>query len=318
MLLKDLFEVFNGYPSSQVIVEEQKEDNHIPYIRPSSDFHNVVAGYVNKDTIPERCIFPPDTIFVSTDGQGSHTYSYVSNFTFVPNSNVAVLIPKRDMNLQEKIFYSICITKNRYKFSYGRKPKGDRLLNINIPENAPDWVAKRNIDYSVKSPVINQTSPQLDTTDWKEFIYTDIFEIKKGKRVVQANLNPGKTPFIGAIDSNNGVREYCDLVPLFSGNVITVPYNGNGGVGEAFYQPNAFWASDDINVLYPKFDLNPYIAIFLISLIRKERYRFNYGRKWHKERMEKSIIKLPVDRNGKPDWAYMEKFIKTLPYSNSL
>ncbi|MBO7747926.1 restriction endonuclease subunit S [Paenibacillus sp. MWE-103] len=317
MLLMDLFNVYNGFPSTQVSVKAQKEDDHIPFIRPSSNYQNVVVGYVDKKTIPKRFIFPPETIFVSTNGQGSHTYSYVSNFPFVPNSDVAVLIPKRDMAVQEKIFYALCITKNRYRFSYGRKPKGERLTNINLPDTAPEWIYETKLEYEFLKPTKEQVVPDLDTNDWKEFLYTDIFEIKKGKRVVSNELNSGSTPFIGAIDSNNGYREYCDLPSIFPGNSITIPYNGNG-VAEAFYQPKPFWASDDVNVLIPNFELNQYIAMFLITIIRKEKYRFNYGRKWHKERMENSTIKLPVDEKGIPDWVFMEKYIKSLSFSMPL
>lgn len=319
MLLKNLFDIINGYPSSQVIVKEQKEDNHIPYIRPSSDYQKVVAGYVDRKTIPERYIFPPETIFVSTDGQGSHTYSYVSNFSFVPNSNVVVLLPKKEMSLQEKIFYSLCITKNRYKFSYGRKPKGDRLANVILPDEIPDWVNKRSIN-NVKEPVINKTVPELNINAWQDFTYSDLFDVKKGKRVKMTEISDpnGKYNFVSAMKTNNSVSCKTNLKPLFPGNVITVNYDGNGGVGYAFYQPKPFWALDSVNVLIPKFNLNPYIAMFLITLIRKERYRYNYGRKWHKERMEKSILKLPVDNNGNPDWVFMEEYIKTLSYSNAL
>ena len=37
------------------------------------------------------------------------------------------------MPLFEKIFYAYCISINRFKFSYGRKPKGERLENIMLP-----------------------------------------------------------------------------------------------------------------------------------------------------------------------------------------
>ena len=36
------------------------------------------------------------------------------------------------------------------------------------------------------------------------------------------------------------------------------------------------------------------------------------------DRMQKSLIKLPVDSNGKPDWQFMEDYIKSLPYSINL
>lgn len=67
-----------------------------------------------------------------------------------------------------------------------------------------------------------------------------------------------------------------------------------------------------------KIQLTPEAALFICTLIRLEKYRFNYGRKWHLERMRESIIKLPVTANGAPDWAFMERYIKTFPYSSQL
>ena len=40
-------------------------------------------------------------------------------------------------------------------------------------------------------------------------------------------------------------------------------------------------------------------------------------RKWAKEDLEQTSIPLPT-RNNKPDFVYMENYIKTLKYSNSL
>jgi hypothetical protein len=64
--------------------------------------------------------------------------------------------------------------------------------------------------------------------------------------------------------------------------------------------------------------LNPYIAMFLIPLIKKEKIKFHYGRKWRIERMAKSSIKLPINENNKPDWEFMESYIKGLSYSKEL
>lgn len=150
---------------------------------------------------------------------------------------------------------------------------------------------------------------------WKYFSLGELFEVKKGKRLTKANMIPGTTPFVGAIDSNNGVSTYIGQAPIFNGNTITVNYDGNG-VAEAYYQPVPYWALDSVNVLYPNFELTPLIAIFLVTIIRKEKFRFNYGRKWHMQRMKESKIKLPIVNTGEPDWQYMENYIKSLPYSN--
>lgn len=150
--LEELFEVKNGIASSQVMRSPVKENEHwIPYIRPSYRQETCIDQYVNKNTVPSNKVFPPYTLYVSTNGQGSHTYSYVSAFEFIPNSDVAVLIPKRKMSIAEKLYYAQCITKNRYKFSYGRKPKGKRLESLLLPEFPPEYVNNYDLNKANKT-----------------------------------------------------------------------------------------------------------------------------------------------------------------------
>jgi hypothetical protein len=52
--------------------------------------------------------------------------------------------------------------------------------------------------------------------------------------------------------------------------------------------------------------------------MRKEKFRFSYGRKWSKERMEKSLIRLPVTEDMKPDWNLIEQFIMSLNFSSGI
>jgi hypothetical protein len=153
-------------------------------------------------------------------------------------------------------------------------------------------------------------SHALTTDSWRPFRLGQLFELKKGKRLTKANMTPGDTPYIGAIDSNNGVSAHIGQPANHTKGTITVSYNGS--VAEAFYQPQDFWATDDVNVLYPMFDMSPEVALFVCTLIRKEKYRFNYGRKWHLERMRESVIYLPVTPACEPDWSFMAGYIKSL------
>jgi hypothetical protein len=73
-----------------------------------------------------------------------------------------------------------------------------------------------------------------------------------------------------------------------------------------------------VNVLYPTFSLTPAIAMFIITVIRQEKFRFNYGRKWHLERMAETTIRLPASPDRKPDWEFMERYVKALPFSSQL
>ena len=82
------------------------------------------------------------------------------------------------------------------------------------------------------------------------------------------------------------------------------------------YQDKEFVLSNNAIALYSKYkDFNKYHAMFIIPILRLEKFRYGYGRKWGLGRMEQSVIKLPVTPEGKPDYDYMEDYIKTLPYS---
>lgn len=136
--LSNIFHIKNGVSSDSVVVQpERTKDYLIPYIRPSKWQSTSYAGFVDKRYIKKEKIFPPETLYISTDGAGSHTYSYVSVDEFVPNSNVVVLIPKKEMSLEIKLAYATYITANRFKFSYGRKPKGKRLKDLMLPNITP-------------------------------------------------------------------------------------------------------------------------------------------------------------------------------------
>jgi hypothetical protein len=64
--------------------------------------------------------------------------------------------------------------------------------------------------------------------------------------------------------------------------------------------------------------MNPFSALFIVTVIKAEKYRFNYGRKWHVERMNISKIKLPSNNKKQPNYEFMENYVKSLPYSSSI
>lgn len=168
----------------------------------------------------------------------------------------------------------------------------------------------------------------LNVDEWKEFYLGKLFDIRKGKRLTAADQEDGNNNYIGAIDSNNGVANHIGQAPIHEGNTISLSYNGS--VGEAFYQFEPYWATDDVNALYSYYDdFNQYIGLFIATVLRKEKYKFSYGRKWTLENMNVSIIKLPIQHNADgtpyidsnhiysedgyvPDWQFMEDYMKSL------
>lgn len=280
MRLDELFDVSNGVVSSCLKILERHETGTIPFIRLASTQRRTVAGWVKRDSLNAENIYPKESLFVSTNGEGSHSYSYVSPFEFVPNSDVAVLTPKREMSLQEKIYFARCITMNRYRFSYGRKPKGERLKRIELPEIIPVWVNSTDIqDYTSHLDSVTNEKIALDTSQWQPFEFQSLFEIERGRGPRRKDLDSsGSTPFVSSSDSHNGVTGITSTPACHKGNTIGV--NRNGSVGEAFYQSLPFCSTEDIHIFNAKFPLNPYLGLFFTTLIRREKYRFSYGRKW--------------------------------------
>ena len=170
----------------------------------------------------------------------------------------------------------------------------------------------------------------IDISAWKEFAFSDIFEIRKGfynKKPEQ--LDKGGIPFLGATDSNNGVTGWYTLdeiktstktgaepnspltSKLFPGNAVCV--TNDGSVGHAYYQPKQFTCSHSVNPLYRKDgEFNVYTGLFIASVIMHDKYRWQYGRKWRPARMINSKMRLPATASGDPDWQFMEDFIKSL------
>lgn len=70
---------------------------------------------------------------------------------------------------------------------------------------------------------------KIDTSTWKWFQLggdDGLFDIRKGKRLTSEDQTEGNTPYIGAIDSNNGVSNYIGQEPIHEGNTISLSYNG--------------------------------------------------------------------------------------------
>lgn len=164
---------------------------------------------------------------------------------------------------------------------------------------------------------INRNIPQLNVEKWKSFKIDEIFSIKGSKTTSIIELEEygeGVYPYVTTQASNNGTESFYNFFTEDE-NVLTID---SAVIGYCSYQPEKFSASDHVEKLIPKFDMNKYIALFLVTILNLENYRYNYGRKASQSRMKNTYIKLPVDNNNNPDYDFMENYIKSLKYSGSI
>ena len=291
-------------------------DDGIPYVV-RSKFNNGVKCLVIQE--PHMKPSPGGTI---SFGAENATFFYQPT-AFVSGRDI-YYIDTTHLSERTCLFLVSCLRRiaEKYSYNYGLFPDLLKEESIKLPvcaDGSPDWYGMEKfvekIDavalkrmYSLQQPAL---SKKADCGCWEPFPIGQLFDIVKGTRLTKANMLSGDTNFIGASYENNGVTMHIsNKGHIHPAGTITVSYNG-AHTGVAFYQDEEFWASDDINVLYPKFSINKYIALFLLPIIRKVGAKYGFIDKWEKEVMAQDELILP-SKNGKPDWIFMENYIKNL------
>ncbi|WP_081447013.1 restriction endonuclease subunit S [Anaerococcus lactolyticus] len=183
----------------------------------------------------------------------------------------------------------------------------------------------------------NNISYNLNIDLWKEFKVKDIFNVKYG---VNLELNKcievnNGINFVSRTAENNGVSAIVelidDVIPQKPG-LLTVA--GGGSVLSTFLQNKEFYSGRDLYTLESKEELSDLVKLFLTTIIEKNKYKYNYGRQANKT-LPDLILELPIKRNSDdnpiidknrtyssdgyiPDWDFMEKYIKSLPFGDKI
>ncbi|MFF9334524.1 restriction endonuclease subunit S [Streptomyces albogriseolus] len=307
--VSDLFDVEYGHSLSLNKLTQTTHEKGIAFVSRTAR-NNGVSAWVEELAGVEP--LPAGLLTVSLRSRNHALATFVQPRPFYCGYHLFVLRPRVAMSLQEKMWWAQCIEANRYRYNFGRQANRS-LASIPLPDEVPGWVSSTTVpDFSKQVEKDPEIGLQVDT--WRPFRLSDIFDLQRGQRFVQRDLAPGATPYIRASALNNGVSSWVDMDPMFPGGAITV--SSNGSVGEAFYQPIPFVASDDIVVLTPKSSVPPEALLFCATVIRAEKYRFNYGRKWFTNRMADHKISLPADSEGDPDWGAASRYVQSLSLAN--
>lgn len=265
-------------------------------------------------------------------------YAYYRDFEYkmVTHARVFALIPKNNfhMSINSGLYIQTCLNKLVSKYSYNNMCSFNKIKNecivLPVINNKIDFDYMDKYIAELKQQRIAELDCYLHNTGlndyhlseedksiltkkikMKDFRIGDLFVIKKGKRLTKANQIKGEIPFVGSSSINNGITAYISNNKyMHPAGSITVTYNGS--VGQSFLQDKDFWASDDVNVLYSKYNISKEAKLYLITSLKKLSVKYSYNFKWTKEKMNNDTIALPVTNNQKPDWKYMERYIKAI------
>lgn len=146
--------------------------------------------------------------------------------------------------------------------------------------------------------------------NWKVFRIDSIFDMFTGASISQDKFNVGSIPRITATDTNNGIGLFTERLEdrnyrSFQ-NFISISF-----LGSVFY--HNYEASLDMKIHGLKIknrELNSNLAQFIIVCLKNSLPKVNYGNQLSsKDLLTKSIL-LPVDKNGTPDWTFMEEYVQ--------
>ena len=362
-----LFEIEDCKCSCANELEDGEECDKINYIGAKKNDNGVMRSV----KIYQDLISKGNGILFICDGEGSVGYTNYMADDFIGSTTTSVGYDN-ELNPIRAMFLVTILDKERFKYSFGRKykknlqkakislpiqynddktPKIDKEKKYSEDGYVPDWEFMENYIKSLKSKPLttkNKVSNKtltLNINEWKEFniARTDtqpgLFEIEDCKCSCANELEDGeecdKINYIGAKKNDNGVMRsvkiYQDLIS--KGNGILFICDGEGSVGYTNYMADDFIGSTTTSVGYDN-ELNPIRAMFLVTILDKERFKYSFGRKY-KKNLQKAKISLPIQYNDDktpkidkekkysedgyvPDWEFMENYIKQLPYSDKL
>ena len=151
----------------------------------------------------------------------------------------------------------------------------------------------------------------LNSVEWGEFRIKDLFEIEAVKGRPIENYKKGDIPYVSTAATNNAVINFIekDKNILTSAFVITVdPIKGTCFFHDYDFVGRGF-SGASVNVLR-NINLNKYNGVFICSSIEKtSKLKASYGYLFNSNRLKMAVI-LPIDFKGRPNWQFMEDYIK--------
>ena len=154
--------------------------------------------------------------------------------------------------------------------------------------------------------------PALNEKEWGHFLIPDVFSnIQRGKRLKNADHVPGIIPYVSSTANNNGVDDYVKATAGTRSFSDCISLANSGSVGTAFYEPFEFVASDHVTSLKRE-GTSKFVYLFLATTIERQGSNFNFNREINDARIKKMQVMLPVTDGGRPDYEYMEQYVKNM------
>lgn len=332
-----LCDLFKIKPAKGKNSQQLNDGNDVPYIAASKEcngFNRMVAINGFEDWVSEgNCI---QLIHI---GDAAAGYANYIPDKFIAMSGKSSCAYNKNMTKYSGLFIATIICKtNKNKYSFKDSWTGDKVKNtiITLPyktNDEPDWEYMesymRNIIQESEQKIenlrnINDYKKKVNINKWQEYRLGDLFykcnlnkknNLKKIFDVSLEKTDEFDLPLVNAKHYNNGIM-YYGRCSDFDSEIMTldIVQNGAAAVGDVYAQPQRTGVLEDAYLVKTYDNIaSADVLLFLATVIQKDiKQHFSYDDKCIWDKAKEMTIHLPAKPNGKPDWEYMENYMKNI------
>lgn len=321
----NLFEFIEKGKCSNEAKQTKYSDEGVSYLS-ATNRNNGVSNFVERTDLVQmgNCI-----MFVN-QGDGGAGYSVYKREDFIATTSTSFGYAKW-INKYTGLFVSTILSQLKQKYSFGYGRTENRLLNdrIMLPideKNNPNWhfmeeyikerenKQREDLKEYYKSRLLDLlVCPEVLTdVEWGEFFVSDVFDtVQRGKRLTKANQIDGETPYISSTAFNNGVDNFIGNTENIRKSDHDLTIANSGSVGACFYHNYEYISSDHVTSLKLA-NGNDTVYKFISIILGRLEEKYSFNREINDSRIKREKLLLPIDKNGNPNWIYMENFIKNI------
>lgn len=225
------------------------------------------------------------------------------------------------------------VTQSKYSYQQQFRQGDANKLSVYLPattDGAPDWAYMESYMANLEAKVVESLTllqaakdaekKKVDTREWGKFHLYDIFSISMGNKFDRSKMcevDEGIN-FVGRSALTNGVACAVTSVKDKKGNTVQ-PYPAGditialgGSIGAAFVQDREFYTSQNVCVLHTDdHSITERAKWFVSASITASCGNYEaFTDELNRHIRTDFIIRLPVDKTGQPDWAYMEEYMR--------
>lgn len=221
------------------------------------------------------------------------------------------------------------VTQSKYSYQQQFRQGDANKLSVSLPttpNGAPDWAYMESYMANLETRVAESLSllqaakdaekKKVDTREWGEFRVGELFEVKISKSVDKGGLEfaeDGEYDFIGRTPLNNGIQGRLNKLK-FEANQEGTYSIAQIGMHVCQYRERKWYASQNIFILTPfaekSHKANKFIATVITRYLDCAYGEDTYATYPTAKTLPHLKIKLPVNKTGQPDWAYMEEYMR--------